>query len=78
MHDKQSQKNRPEVIPQVCFYFLVIFAFSCCFGLFLTSYAGLLVMLALTDFLLDTSLRAASLKATKRTVQSLVFFYDYV
>ncbi len=35
-------------------------------------------MLALTDFLLDTSLRAASLKATKRTVQSLVFFYDYV
>ncbi len=35
-------------------------------------------MLTLTNLLLDTSLRAASLKTTQRTVQSLVFFYDYV
>ena len=39
---------------------LVVLPFSCCFGFFLTPYAGFLVMLSFTDFLLDTCLSAAS------------------
>ena len=73
------KENRPEAIASdLPLLFLIIFAFSCCFGLLLASYAGLLVMLALTNLLLDPCLGAASLKAAKRTVQSLVLFYDYV
>ena len=43
---------------------VVIFALSCCLALFLTLYRRLFVVLSLTNFLLDTSLRAASLKTT--------------
>ena len=57
---------------------LVIFTLSCCLGLLLTLYAGLLVMLSLPDLLLDSSLRTTSLETTQRAVQSLVLFYDYV
>ena len=57
---------------------LVEFTLSSRFGLFLPSYAGLLVMLSLTDFLLDTSLCTVSLKSAQRAVQTLVIFYDYV
>ena len=56
---------------------LVIFALSCCLRLLLASYARLLVVLSLTDFLLDTSLCATSLKTTQCAIQSLVFFYYY-
>ena len=49
--------------------FLVILALSCSFRLLLTLYAGLLVMLTLTDLLLDTSLSAASLEAAKSAVK---------
>ena len=56
---------------------LVIFALSCCFRLLLASYAWLLVVLSLTDLLLDTSLCATSLKTTQCAIQSLVFFYYY-
>jgi len=75
-----QKETGPKLFPSglFCCFVLVIFAFSCRFGLFLASYAGLLVMLALPDLLLDTSLRAASLEATQRAVQSLVLFYDYV
>ena len=47
-----------------CCLALVIFTFSCCFRLLLTFYARLLVMLSLTNLLLDTSLSAASLETT--------------
>ena len=58
--------------------FLVIFAFPSSLRLLLTLHARLLVMLTLTNLLLNTSLRAASFEATQSTVQSLVLFYDYV
>ncbi len=48
---------------------LVILALSCSFRLLLTLYAGLLVMLTLTDLLLDACLSAASLEAAKSTVK---------
>ncbi len=51
------------------FWILVILALSSSFRLLLTLYAGLLVMLTLTDLLLDTSLCAASLEAAKSTVK---------
>ena len=41
---------------------LVVLPFSCCFGFFLTPYAGFLVMFSFTDLLLDTCLSAASLE----------------
>ena len=47
------------------------------FRLLLTSYAGLLVMLSLADFLLDTGLCTVSLETTKCRIERLVLFYDY-
>ena len=47
---------------------LIVFTLSRCFGLFLTSYAGLLVMLSLTNLLLNTSLRTVSLETTQSAI----------
>ena len=47
----------------------IILALSCSFRLLLTLYAGLLVMLTLTDLLLDACLCAASLEAAKSAVK---------
>ena len=57
---------------------LVELTLSSRFRLLLTSYRWLLVMLSLANLLLDTGLRAVSLKSTQSTVQSLVFFYDNI
>ena len=54
--------------------FLVIFTLSCSLRLFLTLYAGLLIMLTLADLLLDTCLCAASLKTTQCAVKLFVLF----
>lgn len=66
------------MVPDLLLVSLIVFALSCCFGLLLASYAWLLVMLSLTNLLLDSSLRATSLKTTQSAVQSLVLFNDYV
>jgi hypothetical protein len=47
------------------------------FGLLLTLNRGLLIMLSLTDLLLNTSLSAASLESAKSTVQRFILFHDY-
>ena len=70
-------KTDPESLPGLS-HVLIVFALSCCFGLLLASYARLLVMLSLTNLLLDTSLCTASLEATQCTVQCFVLFNDYV
>ena len=54
----------------------IIFALSCCFGFLLAAYRRLLVMLALSDLLLDSGLCTASLKSAQCAVQALVLFYD--
>ena len=59
-------------------HILIIFALSRSLRLFLTSYTRLLVMLALANLLLDTSLRTAPLETAQCAVQSLVLLYDYV
>ena len=48
---------------------LVILALSGSFGLLLTLYTGLLIVLTLTDLLLDACLCAASLEAAKSAVK---------
>ncbi len=45
------------------------FALTSSFGLLLTSYAGLLVMLTLTNLLLNAGLCAVSLESAKSAVQ---------
>ena len=60
-----TSKKLPEYVVhiaavQISNQLLFVFPFSCCFGFFLTPYAGFLVMLSLTDLLLDTGLSAAS------------------
>ena len=42
---------------------LIVLAFSRSFRLFLTSYAGLFIMLSFADLLLNTSLRAVSFES---------------
>lgn len=54
----------------------VKFAFSCRFGFFLAANARFLVMFSFANFLLDSRLRAASLKSAQCAVQSFVLFYD--
>ena len=44
------------------------FSLASSFRLLLTSYAGLLVMLSLADFLLDTCLSTITLKSAKSAV----------
>ena len=48
---------------------LVILALTSCLRLLLASDGRLLIMLSLTNLLLDTGLRAASLKAAQSAVQ---------
>ena len=55
---------------------LLKLAFSSCFSLLLALNAGLLVALSLTKLGQNTGLNALSLKATKRAIESLVFFYS--
>ena len=57
--------------------FLLELSLTGCLRLLLTLYAGLLVMLSLTNLLLDAGLGAISLKSAKGAVQRLIFFYDY-
>ena len=56
--------------------FLFELSLASSLGLLLTFYARLLVVLSLTNLLLDTGLSAVSLEPTKGTVQRLIFFYD--
>ena len=55
----------------------VVFALSGSFGLLFALDAGLLVMLSLTNLLLDARLGAASLKAAQCAVQCLILFDNY-
>ena len=55
---------------------LLILALSSCLRLLLTLYAGLLVALSLAELGENAGLNALSLKTTKCTVESLVFFYS--
>ena len=57
-------------------YLLIVFALSCSLGFLLAANAGLFVMLALTNLLLNTGLRAAAFESAKRAVKGFVFFYD--
>ena len=61
------------------FYFhsvksLLKLALSCSLGLLLALYAGLLVMLSLTEFCLNTASEVASLESAKGAVYAFVFF----
>ena len=56
--------------------FLLELSLTGCLRLLLTFYAGLLVMLSLTNLLLNACLRAVSLETAKCAVQRLVLFYD--
>jgi len=47
---------------------ILIFTFSSSFRLFLASYTWLLIMLPLTDLLLDTGLRAVPLESAESTI----------
>ena len=47
---------------------LVVFTLSRCFRFLLTSYAGLLVMLSLTNLLLNASLCTVSLETTQSAI----------
>ena len=62
---------------QKSFQRLVVLSLASCLRFLLALNTRLLVMLSLTDFLLDTSLCAASLETTQCAVQSLILFYDY-
>ena len=57
---------------------LIVLTLSGSFRLLLPLYAGLLVMLSLTNLLLDTILRTVSLESAKCAVQSLILFHDNV
>ena len=52
------------------------FALSCCFRFLLAANAGLFIMLALADLLLDTVFGAGALETAQSAVQSFVFFND--
>ena len=73
-----QRKTDPNVhLSLLCFY-LVVLTLSGRFRLLFTSYAGLLVMLSLTDLLLNAGLGAVSLESAQGTVQRLVILNDYV
>ena len=55
---------------------LLILAFSGSLRLLLALYAGLLIMLSLTELGKNTGLNALSLETTKRAIESLIFFYS--
>ncbi len=75
-------KNKGENTPRgtLTFYFishkLLIFALSCSLRLLLALYAGLLIMLSLTELGKNTGLNALSLKTTKCAVKSFILFYS--
>ena len=52
---------------------LVVLPLSCSFGLLLTLYAGLLVMLAFSGFGQDTGTSSHALESTQRALQRFVF-----
>ena len=54
------------------------FSFTSSFRLFLTSYAWFLIMLSLTNFLLDSCFCTVSLETTQCAIQWFVFFNDYI
>lgn len=62
-----TKKTDPKSIGSV-FQILFILSLASCLRLLLASYTGLLVMLSLANLLLNTSLRAVSLKSAKSTV----------
>ena len=55
---------------------LIIFALSGCLGFLLAANGRFLVMLALSDLLLDSGLRTASFESAQSAVQSFILFYD--
>ena len=71
--DRLKGEEIPELpdIPK-SFYYLVVFTLSSRFRLFLTSNAGLLVMLTLSALRKNAGLRTRSLKSLECTVQRLI------
>ena len=59
------------------YIYLLILTLSCSLRLLLTSYARLLVMLSLTNFLLNSGLSTVSLESAKSAIQCLILFNDY-
>ena len=69
--EHRSCLSRYLIIPK-----LSEFALPRCFRFFLAANAGLLIMLALADLLLDTVLGACTLKSAQSAVQCFVFLND--
>ena len=55
---------------------LLILALSCSLRLLLALYAGLFIMLSLTELGKNARLYALSLKTTKRAIESFILFYS--
>ena len=73
-----GKKRRPESL-RIFLQIRILFELSLASSLrlLLTLYARLLVVLSLTNLLLNACLSAISLKPTKGAVQRFILFYDY-
>ena len=75
-NNKEKKKTRTNSgLPENRILFELSLASS--LRLLLTLYARLLVVLSLTNLLLNACLSAISLKPTKGAVQRFILFYDY-
>ncbi len=59
------------------FCVLVVFPFSCSFGLLLALHTRLLVMFTLANLLLNACLGTVALKSAQSAVQRLILFHNY-
>ena len=71
-----KEKEKDRAIARSFSKKLLILAFSGSLRLLLALYAGLLIMLSLTELGKNTGLYALSLKTTTRTVKSFILFYS--
>ena len=72
----KKKKRTPAGVLFLKRYKLLILSLSSSLRLLLTLYAGLLIMLSLTKLGKNAGLLALSLKTTKCTIKSLIFFYS--
>ena len=69
-----KEKEKDRAIARSFSKKLLILAFSGSLRLLLALYAGLLIMLSLTELGKNTGLNALSLETTKSVIESLIFF----
>ncbi len=74
---KEKEKSRKMRLSLFSQNELLILALACSFGLLLTLYAGLFVMLSLAKFGKHTGACALSLKATQSTVEGFALLQLY-